>query len=81
MPAKSSIEDGITYLRRFDEIVIHERCKHMADEAKFYSYKVDKLTGDVLPVVVDAWNHCWDSIRYALEPLIKGGVNWEALIE
>jgi phage terminase large subunit len=53
----------------------------MADEAKFYSYKVDKLTGDVLPIIVDAWNHCWDSIRYALEPLIKGGVDWEALVQ
>jgi hypothetical protein len=59
MPSRSSIEDGVTYLRRFEEIVIHERCKHMADEAKFYSYKVDKLTKDVLPIIVDAWNHCF----------------------
>jgi hypothetical protein len=26
-------------------------------------------------------SNCWDSIRYALEPLIKGGVDWKALIE
>lgn len=78
---ESSIKDGIAYLRRFKKIYIHERCKHMIDEAKFYSYKVDKLTKEVLPIIVDKWNHGWDSIRYALEPLIKGGVDWESLIE
>jgi len=26
-------------------------------------------------------SNCWDSIRYALEPLIKGGVDWEALVQ
>lgn len=60
-----SIEDGIEYLRSFDEIVIHERCPHMQDEARLYSYKVDKRSGEVLPVVVDAHNHLWDALRYA----------------
>jgi len=52
-----SIEDGIEYLKSLD-IVIHPRCRHTIDEFNHYSYKVDKQTGDVLPVVVDAWNHC-----------------------
>ena len=32
-----------------------------------WSYKVDRLTGDVLPVLVDANNHCWDAVRYAIQ--------------
>jgi len=79
-PSRGAIEDGIAYLRRFERIIIHERCPHMVDEAKFYRYKTDKLTGEVLPIVVDASNHGWDSVRYGLEPLIKGGVDWEALV-
>ena len=52
-----SIEDGIAFLKSFD-IVVHPRCRHTIDEFAHYSYKVDKQTGDVLPVIVDAWNHC-----------------------
>jgi phage terminase large subunit len=66
-----SVEDGIAHLRSYEKIVIHPRCKHMAEEARLWSYKIDRLTGDVLPIVVDAWNHCTDSLRYALEPMIR----------
>ena len=40
-----------------------------------YSYKVDKLTGNVLTDVVDKFNHYIDAIRYALNDMIsqKGG--------
>lgn len=69
---EGSVEDGIKFLRSFETIVIHPRCKHMQDEAKFYKYKVDPITGDVLPVIVDAHNHGWDSVRYALQPAIRG---------
>lgn len=69
-----SVEDGITHLRSYEQIVIHPSCKHTADEALLYSYKVDKLTGDVLPEIVDRHNHCIDGARYALAPLISGGV-------
>lgn len=67
-----SVEDGIEYLRRFEAIVIHPDCKHTAEEARLYSYKVDRLTNDVLPIVVDKHNHCIDAIRYALTPMIRG---------
>ena len=70
---KGSVEDGIAHLRQYEQIIIHPRCKHTIDEARRYSYKVDQRTGDVLPEVVDAANHCIDSIRYALGPLIKRG--------
>lgn len=66
-----SVEDGIAYLKSFDEIVIHTRCKAMAEEARLYSYKVDKRSGDVLTDIVDAFNHRWDAVRYALQPMIK----------
>ncbi|GAA5786127.1 PBSX family phage terminase large subunit [Chitiniphilus shinanonensis] len=77
-----SVEDGIAHLRGFEKIVIHERCKHTADEARLYSYKVDRLTKDVLPVIVDKHNHCWDGIRYSLDGYIqaRGGLGvWSRL--
>lgn len=68
-----SVEDGIAHLRSYREIIIHPRCAGTAKEALLYSYKVDRMTGDILPVVVDAHNHYIDAIRYALAPLIKHG--------
>lgn len=75
-----SVEDGIAHLKGFDEIVIHERCKHTAEEFRLYSFKVDRVTGDVLPIIVDAHNHCIDSIRYARDGYIGGSVDWTRVI-
>ena len=66
-----SVEDGVEHLRSYERILIHPRCTHAAEEARLWSFKVDRLTGDVLPQLVDKHDHCWDAIRYALEPLIK----------
>ena len=68
---KGSVEDGVEFIRKFDEIVIHERCRRAQDEARLYSYKVDKHTGDILPQIEDKHNHIWDAVRYALSPLIR----------
>lgn len=68
-----SVEDGIAHLKGFEQIVIHERCKHMRDEAGLYKYKVDKKTNEVLPVIVDKHNHCWDALRYSLDGYIRQG--------
>lgn len=68
---KGSVEDGIEFMKSFAKIVIHPRCKETINEFNSYSYKVDKLTGDVQPVIIDAYNHCIDAIRYAIEPMIK----------
>ena len=78
---QGSIEDGIAYLKSFDKIVIDPRCRHTADEFRLYSYKVDKITGDILPVVVDKNNHCLDAIRYALDGYITNpeAVLWEKM--
>ncbi|MBE7384406.1 MAG: PBSX family phage terminase large subunit [Leptolyngbya sp. SIO1E4] len=66
-----SVEDGIEHLRSYEKIVIHPRCKHTAEEARLYSYKIDRLTEEVLAAIVDKHNHLIDSLRYALQPLIK----------
>lgn len=66
-----SVEDGVSFLRSFDKIVIHSDCTETAREFRLYSYKVDRLSGDILPVIVDANNHYIDAIRYALAPLMR----------
>lgn len=55
-----SVEDGIGWLRGMD-IVIHPDCKHAQEEARLWSYKTDRLTGDVLPKLEDRNNHVWDA--------------------
>lgn len=74
---KGSVEDGIAHLRSYKEIIIHPRCKEFLREARLYSYKVDRLSGDVMTDIVDAHNHYIDATRYALGPMIKrAGYNW-----
>lgn len=68
---KGSVEDGIAHIKSYAEVVIHPRCVKTQAEFLAYSYKVDRLTGDVLPVLVDANNHWIDALRYALEPAMK----------
>lgn len=68
-----SVEDGIQHLRSYDRIIIHPRCKRTVEEARLWRYKTDARTDDVLPKLVDAHNHVWDAVRYALAPLIKKG--------
>lgn len=67
-----SVMDGVAILKGFDKIYIHERCKHTADEFRFYSYKVDRLSNEILPVIEDKFNHCIDAVRYALDGYIRG---------
>lgn len=74
MPADKgtgSIEEGIEYIKSFQEIVIHSRCKNTIGEFGTYSYKVDRRTEEVLPVIEDKNNHCIDAIRYALCKEVK----------
>lgn len=69
---KGSVEDGIAFIKSFKRIYIHSRCKQTLSEFRNYSYKKDRLTDEVLPIIVDAFNHYIDSIRYALEKISKG---------
>src|SRR5699024_3694843 len=68
-----SVEDGISHLRSYKNIVLHPRCKNTLQEMRTYNHKVDKNTEDVLPDIVDANNHIIDSIRYGLQPIISKG--------
>ncbi len=70
------VEDGITWIRSARKIVIHERCKHTIDDARNYSYKIDPLTGDVLPIIIKKHDDTWDAIRYGATPFIHGVENY-----
>jgi phage terminase large subunit len=68
---KGSVEDGIEFLRGFEKIVIHSRCKGAIDNFSNYRWKQDKITNEILPIPLDANNHTPDAVRYALESYIK----------
>ena len=65
-----SIKDGIEFLRQF-HIVVAPELKAVQDECSLYSYKIDKRTGAILPLIEDKNNHYIDAMRYALEKLMK----------
>lgn len=65
------VEDGIAFLLKYDQIVIHPRAHHTVREAQLYRYKVDRVTEEILPIVVDKDNHCFDAIRYSLDGYIQ----------
>lgn len=77
---KGSVEEGIMFLRSLDEIVIHPDCIHTIEEARLWSYEVDKLTGDVQPDVKDGNDHIWDAVRYALRPVIAQSNKFDGMI-
>jgi phage terminase large subunit len=64
----NSLEEGVEFLKSFD-IIVHPRCQHVIDELALYSYKLDLLTGSVLPILEDKHNHTIDALRYACEGL------------
>lgn len=78
-----SVEDGIQHLKAFKMIHIHAtNCPRSGMEARLYSWKKDKNTGMVLPIIVDANNHFWDATRYSHNNFIqnRGGLKaWERL--
>ena len=67
-----SILDGVERLRAFNKIIVHPRCEHMLFDLSNYSYKIDKVTGNILPHIVDRYSDCIDALRYAITPVIKG---------
>lgn len=70
------IKDRIDYLKSFEKIYIHEKnCPHMVQEAENYKYKVDTLTGEVLPIPVDKHNHGWDAIGYSQDEYILAKIS------
>lgn len=66
-----SVEDGIEFLRGFEKIVIHPRCKGSISDYSNYRWKKDRITGEILPVPIDKSNHACDASRYAIEDYMK----------
>ncbi|QYC51393.1 putative terminase large subunit [Acinetobacter phage BUCT628] len=71
---KGSVEDGIEFIKSFKKVYIHSRCKETLKEFRDYSYKKDRLTDEVLPIIIDKDNHYVDALRYALEKVMKRGM-------
>jgi phage terminase large subunit len=61
-----SVDDGVEFLKSFD-IIVHPRCVETIRELTLYSYKTDKLTGAILPILEDKNNHVMDALRYACD--------------
>jgi phage terminase large subunit len=68
-----SIEEGVEFLRNYDVVVL-PTCVHVIDELSLYSYKIDKMTDEVLPELEDKYNHVIDALRYAVEGIRRGGL-------
>jgi len=67
-----SVEDGVAFIKSLDRVIIHPDCPETAREFRLYSYKQDRLSGDIMPKIVDANNHYIDALRYALQPMVGG---------
>lgn len=75
------VRDGIEFMKKYAHIYIHPRCVESLNEFQHYKYKVDKNDKDkILPIIVDAFNHIIDAIRYSLENLIRGGFDWTKVV-
>lgn len=67
---KDSIVEGIEFIKNYTTI-IHPSLKDVIYEFSNYSYKVEKLTGVVTPLIQDKDNHFIDALRYSLERVRK----------
>jgi phage terminase large subunit len=56
---------GVSYLRDFEEIVIHERCVETIKEAKNWKWKIDDKSGDIMPEFTKGNDHLMDALRYS----------------
>ena len=77
---EGSVEDGIQFLRGFEEVVIHPRCKGTASDFGNYKWKTDRITQEILPVPAPGSDHAPDAARYALERYMKSKATiWDIL--
>ena len=68
---KGSVEDGIQFIRGFERIIIHPRCRGTIDNFSNYKWKRDRITQDILAIPAEGSDHVPDACRYALERYIK----------
>lgn len=76
---KNSVVEGIEFLRSFDKIIIHPRCKNTIFEFGNYKYKVDARSGQITSLIVDKNNHHIDAVRYALEDILNNTIDYSLL--
>lgn len=67
-----SVKEGVTFLQTLD-LVVHPRCRHTLDELSSYSYKRHPQTEEPIPELSEKKNHVIDALRYAIEPVRRGG--------
>jgi len=48
----------------------------VARVARMWSYKTDRITGEVLPKLAHGYEHCWDGIRYSLDGTLSARDRW-----
>lgn len=65
------VEDGVQHIRGYQNIYVHPRCPNTLREFRRYRHKVDKVTKEVLPIIIDKDNHAMDAIRYGHDGLIQ----------
>ena len=65
-----SVEDGISHLKSYKQIIVHPRCKELIKEFSNYKWKRDRVTGEIQPIPIDKDNHYIDSLRYGLNKYI-----------
>lgn len=63
-----SIIQGVSFLQQF-EWIVNDRCVKTIEELQNYTYVKDKKTDEYTNRPIDAYNHCLDSIRYAVEEI------------
>lgn len=68
---EGSVDDGITFLRGFNRIIVHKRCPGAKHDFLNYKWKRDKITDAILPIPIDKDNHACDDARYAIWRYIK----------
>ena len=66
---QGSVEDGVSFLQTFKEIVIHPDAECCFAELSAYNYKTDD-DGNPTTVIEDKNNHYADALRYAIEPIV-----------
>lgn len=73
---KQSVDDGIERVRqrlRAETLIIHPRCRVMAEEFQAYSYRQATKDGLPEPGVEKRFDHLLDGLRYLVTELDKAG--------
>jgi len=73
------VEDGISTIRGYSNIIIHPSCQRVAEEFSKYSYKLDKAN-NVTSTIIKNHDHWMDALRYAIQDKILRKNNEELIL-